>query len=142
MQHPSGHEVVSKLAGGQPSADRRHREFPLGLPLVINTWGWPAPTERAWAVLQSAGGSESGVVDAVVEGCAVAERDLVIDSVGYGNHPDESGETTLDAMVIDGTTRGIGAVADLRRIKEAIAVARAVMLHTHHTMLVGEAATK
>lgn len=31
-----------------------------------------------------------------------------------------------------------GAVADLRRIKNAIGVARAVMEHTDHTMLVGE----
>lgn len=32
----------------------------------------------------------------------------------------------------------VGAVADLRRIKNAIGVARAVMEHTEHTMLVGE----
>lgn len=125
-----------------PMGERSERQLPPGLPLVINTWGWPQPTERAWAVLNAAAGSSSAVVDAVVEGCSVAERDVEIDSVGFGNHPDESGETTLDAMVIDGTTRSIGAVADLRRIKEAVAVARAVMLHTHHTLLVGEAATK
>lgn len=32
----------------------------------------------------------------------------------------------------------VGAVADLRRIKNAIGVARAVMERTEHTMLVGE----
>lgn len=32
----------------------------------------------------------------------------------------------------------VGAVADLRRIKNAIGVARAVMEHTDHTLLVGE----
>lgn len=32
----------------------------------------------------------------------------------------------------------VGAVADLRRIKNAIGVARAVMEHTGHTMIVGE----
>lgn len=32
----------------------------------------------------------------------------------------------------------VGAVADLRRIKNAIGVARAVMQHTEHTFLVGE----
>lgn len=31
-----------------------------------------------------------------------------------------------------------GSVADLRRIKNAIGVARAVMEHTEHTLLVGE----
>lgn len=35
-------------------------------------------------------------------------------------------------------TMEVGAVADLRRIKNAIGVARAVMEQTDHTMLVGE----
>lgn len=35
----------------------------------------------------------------------------------------------------------VGAVADLRRIKNAIGVARAVMEQTQHTMLVGESGT-
>lgn len=35
-------------------------------------------------------------------------------------------------------TMEAGAVADLRRIKNAIGVARAVMEHTSHTLLVGE----
>lgn len=35
-------------------------------------------------------------------------------------------------------TMEVGAVADLRRIKNAIGVARAVMERTDHTMLVGE----
>ena len=33
----------------------------------------------------------------------------------------------------------MGAVGDLRRIKDAIAVARAVMKYTKHTMIVGDA---
>lgn len=32
----------------------------------------------------------------------------------------------------------VGAVADLRRVKNAIGVARAVMEHTEHTLLAGE----
>lgn len=35
----------------------------------------------------------------------------------------------------------VGAVADLRRVKNAIGVARAVMEQTQHTMLVGESGT-
>ncbi|XP_018534914.1 N(4)-(beta-N-acetylglucosaminyl)-L-asparaginase isoform X2 [Lates calcarifer] len=62
-------------------------------------------------------------------------------SVGYGGSPDESGETTLDAMIMNGDTMEVGAVADLRRIKNAIGVARAVMEHTDHTLLVGESAS-
>ncbi len=32
----------------------------------------------------------------------------------------------------------VGAVADLRRVKNAVGVARAVMEHTEHTFIVGE----
>lgn len=40
------------------------------------------------------------------------------------------------------TTHDVGAVADLRRVKGAIAVARKVMEHTTHTLLVGDQATR
>jgi isoaspartyl peptidase/L-asparaginase-like protein (Ntn-hydrolase superfamily) len=56
--------------------------------------------------------------------------------------PDENGETTLDAMVIDAVRMDIGCVAGLRRVKNAVGVARAVMLHTTHTMLIGDQATQ
>ncbi|EMP28950.1 N(4)-(beta-N-acetylglucosaminyl)-L-asparaginase [Chelonia mydas] len=41
-------------------------------------------------------------------------------------------------MIMDGNTMEVGAVADLRRIKNAIGVARKVIQHTKHTLLVGE----
>lgn len=53
-----------------------------------------------------------------------------------------SGETTLDALIIDGRTLAAGSVAGLKRIKNAIGVARAVMNYTTHTLLVGDAATQ
>ena len=56
--------------------------------------------------------------------------------------PDENGETTLDAMVIDAVRMDIGCVAGLRRVKNAVGVARAVMLYTQHTMLIGDQATQ
>lgn len=37
------------------------------------------------------------------------------------------------------TTMNVGAVGDLRRIKNAIGVARKVLEHTTHTLLAGEA---
>lgn len=43
---------------------------------------------------------------------------------------------------MDGQTMNVGAVASLRNIKDAIAVARAVLDHTKHSMLVGEQATE
>lgn len=44
----------------------------------------------------------------------------------------------LCILSVGSDTMEVGAVADLRRIKNAIGVARAVMEHTDHTLLVGE----
>lgn len=114
--------------------------FPVGrasLPLVINTWPFKDATAAAWGALQSGGSA----LDAVEKGCARCETEQCDGSVGYGGSPDESGETTLDAMIMNGDTMEVGAVGDLKRIKNAIGVARAVMEHTSHTMLVGESAS-
>lgn len=41
-------------------------------------------------------------------------------------------------FVLSSDTMEVGAVGDLRRVKNAVGVARAVMEHTQHTLLVGE----
>ncbi|XP_008324829.1 N(4)-(beta-N-acetylglucosaminyl)-L-asparaginase [Cynoglossus semilaevis] len=110
---------------------------PATLPLVINTWPFINASAVAWQVLQSGG----SVLDAVEQGCTRCEAEQCDGSVGYGGSPDEKGETTLDAMIMNGDTLEVGAVADLRRIKNAIGVARAVMERTDHTLLVGESAS-
>ncbi|XP_075742571.1 N(4)-(Beta-N-acetylglucosaminyl)-L-asparaginase isoform X3 [Rhipicephalus microplus] len=99
-------------------------------------------------------------LDAVEQGCSQCEKDQCDGTVGYGGSPDEDGETTLDALIIDGTkicglqldkgpetnntspSYSMGAVGDLRRVKHAISVARAVMERSTHTFLVGEKATQ
>ena len=53
----------------------------------------------AWQIIRNEKGS---AVDAVVEGCSVCEREQCDGTVGYGGSPDENGETTLDAMIMDG----------------------------------------
>ncbi|XP_067838625.1 N(4)-(beta-N-acetylglucosaminyl)-L-asparaginase isoform X1 [Heptranchias perlo] len=107
------------------------------LPLVINTWPFKDATQRAWSTLQSGGSA----LDAVEKGCSQCEIDQCGGTVGYGGSPDEHGETTLDAMIMNGNTIEVGAVGNLRRIKSAISVARAVMEHSSHSLLVGEAAS-
>ncbi|XP_037811518.1 putative N(4)-(beta-N-acetylglucosaminyl)-L-asparaginase GG24090 [Lucilia sericata] len=107
------------------------------LPLVINTWAFEEANEAAWAALQQG----DTALDALVIGCTTCEEQQCDGTVGYGGSPDENGETTLDAMLIDGSNMNIGAVAALRQIKSATKVARVVLEHTKHTLLVGDAAS-
>ncbi|XP_053685340.1 N(4)-(Beta-N-acetylglucosaminyl)-L-asparaginase [Sabethes cyaneus] len=123
--------VVLLILQVKPSTQR--------LPLVINTWAFTNATLRAH---QSLTVGEFAAIDALVEGCSVCEREQCDGTVGYGGSPDENGETTLDAMIMDGTTMNVGAVAALREVKHAIAVARHVLENTKHTLLVGDQATE
>ncbi|KAI1303783.1 asparaginase [Xylaria venustula] len=111
-----------------------------GLPLIVNTWGGPftAGTDAAYLTLLE---PQTSALDAVELGCSTCEANQCDGSVGYGGSPDENCETTLDAMIMDGTTMKSGSVAALRRVKNAIGVARAVLEHTTHTMLAGDFAT-
>jgi N4-(beta-N-acetylglucosaminyl)-L-asparaginase len=118
-----------------------------GLPMVINTWGGPftAATDAAYLALahgNSTNASAASALDAVEIGCATCERNQCDGSVGYGGSPDERCETTLDAMIMDGGSMKSGAVAGLRRVRDAIGVARAVLEHTTHTLLAGDLATE
>jgi len=68
-----------------------------------------------------------------------AEADPAVRSVGYGGYPDRDGRVTLDAAIMDHEFR-CGSVAGLEHIVHAVSVAREVMEHTPHVMLVGEGA--
>ncbi|ROT41822.1 asparaginase [Sodiomyces alkalinus F11] len=112
-----------------------------GWPMVINTWGGPFvnATDAAYEALLR---RDVSALDAVEIGCTVCEENQCDGSVGFGGSPDENCETTLDAMIMDGVTMKSGAVAGLRRIKNAIGVARAVLEYTSHTLLAGDLATQ
>ncbi|CAL1538227.1 unnamed protein product [Lymnaea stagnalis] len=114
------------------------RSYGAYLPIVVNTWPFVNATFSAWEALLSGVSAE----DSLVIGCTTCEKLQCDGSVGFGSNPDESGETTLDAMIMDGATYAVGAVGDLRRVKNAIGVAQAVMHYTDHTLLAGESATK
>ncbi|KAH6646962.1 nucleophile aminohydrolase [Truncatella angustata] len=112
-----------------------------GFPFVINTWGGPftAATDAAYLALRN--DPSKSALDAVEIGCATCEANQCDGSVGYGGSPDEDCETTLDAMIMDGETMKSGAVAALRRVRNAIGVARHVLEHTSHTLIAGDFAT-
>jgi len=70
------------------------------------------------------------------------EDDPNDDSVGLGGLPNEEGIVELDACCMHGPTRRAGSVGAVRNIKNVSKVAKAVMEHTGHVMLVGEGAER
>lgn len=82
------------------------------------------------------------LLESVIEGAAAVERDPNVLSVGYGGLPNRDGEVELDAAVMEGAQLRAGAVASVRGFFPAIYLARAVMEHTPHLMLVGEGAAR
>lgn len=113
------------------------------LPLVLNTWSgdFTGATRTAFDVL-SQPGAAGDRLDALEQGLNYCELHQCGGSVGFGGHPDASGEVTLDAMIMDAVTHDVGGVGGLRRVKRAISVARGVLEHTNHSILVGDAATR
>lgn len=110
----------------------------LELPIVVNTWNFTSANSRAWQELAQ----NHSALDAIEFGCGQCEIDRCDGTVGWGGSPSETGETTLDAMIMDGETYDVGAVGGLRRIKGAISVARLVLERTNHTLLVGDMASE
>lgn len=109
-------------------------------PIIVHTWGGPA-TVAADAAHEALLNSQS-VLNAVQIGGTTCEDKQCRGTVGYGGSPAENCETTLDAMIMDGNTFNVGAVASLRRIKDAMAVARHVLEYTDHSLLAGDQATQ
>ena len=120
-----------------PQADYltpRSTPISKNVPIIINTWAFTDATQSGWDVLDSQQGT---ALDAVQKGASTCEMEQCDGTVGFGGSPDEQGETTLDAMIMDGDTMKVGAVANLRHVKDAVTTARFVMEHSTHTMLAG-----
>jgi N4-(beta-N-acetylglucosaminyl)-L-asparaginase len=81
-------------------------------------------------------------LDAILAGVNIQELDPEDQSVGLGGLPNEDGVVQLDASCMHGPTRRAGAVGALEDIATASLVAKAVMDHTDHIMLVGAGAKK
>jgi len=108
-------------------------------PLIItshsNETGQKA-IEAGWELLRNGGTA----VDAAEKAANIIEADPEDTSVGYGGLPNERGVVQLDASFMDGKTYSAGAVASLENIKRPASVAKLVMQHTDHVLLVGTGA--
>lgn len=80
-------------------------------------------------------------LDAVEIAIRIME-DSPLFNAGKGAVFTHDGKNELDASIMDGKTQAAGAVAGLRRVKNPITLARAVMEKSPHVMMIGEGAEK
>ena len=78
-------------------------------------------------------------IDAVTAAITVLEDDPNFNA-GRGSVFTHDGKNEMDAAVMEGESLSAGAVAGVQRVKNPILLARAVMEHSPHVMLVGEGA--
>jgi len=107
-------------------------------PIIICANNGYAYAEAAYAFLKGGGDT----LDAGIRVVKGPEDDPKDDSVGLGGLPNEEGVVELDACCMHGPTRRAGSVGGVRNIKNVSMVAKAVMEHTAHVMLVGEGAER
>jgi beta-aspartyl-peptidase (threonine type) len=93
--------------------------------------------EAGWAILSRGGPA----LDAVEAAIVVLEDTPVFDA-GTGSHLNLDGRVECDAIVMDGATLRAGAVATLQRIHNPVRLARKLLEHGPHMMLVGEGAER
>jgi N4-(beta-N-acetylglucosaminyl)-L-asparaginase len=107
-------------------------------PVIIAAGNGRPYLERAYAQLKGGGDTLESAI-AVVTG---PEDDPNDDSVGLGGLPNEEGVVELDASCMHGPSRRAGSVGGVRNIRNVSRLAREVMLHSGHVMLVGEGAER
>ena len=92
--------------------------------------------EKAFGMIT--GGED--VLDGLIAGVNIVELDPMGGGVGYGGAPNADGVVQLDSCCMHGPEKRAGGVAALEGVKTAASVARAVLDHTDHHLLVGQGA--
>jgi N4-(beta-N-acetylglucosaminyl)-L-asparaginase len=80
------------------------------------------------------------VLDALVAGVNLPELDPLDMGVGYGGLPNADGVVQLDSCCMHGPTKRAGGVAGIEGVRTPSLVAKAVLEHTDHHLLVGKGA--
>ena len=80
------------------------------------------------------------VLDALIAGVNIVELDPTEMYVGYGGLPNGDGVVQLDSCCMHGPLRRAGGVAALEGVRTPSLVAKAVLDHTDHHLLVGAGA--
>src|SRR2546422_4629994 len=138
--------VVGSLSLGSQGQDRKEREpkSPPAAqaggkrPIIVCAGNGYDYLGDAYKFLSSGGDT----LDAALRVVKGPEDDPKDDSVGLGGIPNEEGVVELDSCCMHGPTRRAGSVGGVRNIKNVSMVAKAVIEHTGHVMLVGEGAER
>lgn len=91
---------------------------------------------KAGQAVLLAGGS---ALDAVETAVRILEDDPVLDA-GRGSYPNADGKVETDALLMDGRSLNLGAIAAVQRIQNPITLARRVLEYNDHNFLVGRGA--
>ena len=119
--------------------------------LIVHGGAWDIPDEAVpdcnsgceralsagWSILANGGSA----LDAIEAAVMVLEDDPVFDA-GYGSHLNLEGRVECDAIVMPGSNLRVGSAAGLQRIKNPIRVARTILEHSHHMMLIADGAER
>jgi beta-aspartyl-peptidase (threonine type) len=119
--------------------------------LIVHGGAWDIPDEAVdacksgchralaagWSILTRGGSA----LDALEAAIMVLEDDPVFDA-GYGSHLNLDGHVECDAIVMNGRTLHSGAAATLQHVKNPIQLARKILEHCPHMMLVAEGAER
>jgi N4-(beta-N-acetylglucosaminyl)-L-asparaginase len=132
--------VVGSAALGMEAQDQQPKSKPESFkrPIIVSAGNGYDYLDAGYETLRRGGDT----LDAAIRVIQGPENDPNDDSVGFGGLPNEEGVVELDACCMHGPSRRAGSVGGVRNIKNVSAVAKAVMLHTGHVMLVGEGAER
>ena len=130
--------VGSAAAVAGPVIEPRQRMLAATRPVIVAAGNGYPYLEEAHRALKDGGDTLEAAL-MVVRG---PEDDPEDTGVGLGGLPNEEGVVELDASCMHGPSRRAGAVGGVRNIRNVSLLAREVMLHTGHVMLVGEGAER
>jgi beta-aspartyl-peptidase (threonine type) len=116
--------IVHGGAGPIPEAERPAHEAGLARAL-----------DEGWRVLEGGGGA----LDAIEAALRILEDDPAFDA-GVGSILRLDGKASMDASIMDGSSRDAGAVACVRRVRYPVTLARRVLEKTPYVFLAGPGA--
>lgn len=104
-----------------------------GMQMAVSTCKHAAQT--AYQLLKAG----KSALDAVETAVNILEDSPLFDA-GRGSFPNANGDVEMDALIMDGGTLDIGALAAIQRVQHPISLARRVMSDSPHNFFVGAGA--